>query len=68
MLLLPTTPGNRLLAVTWRSVDGLLDLTSRTLDNFGLKQSVTKAIRGVKTGKRMTSKSKSQRTMSEVGH
>jgi Acetyltransferase (GNAT) domain len=58
MLLLPTTPGNRLLAVAWRNVDGLLDLTSRTLDNFGLKQSVTKAIRGVKTGKRMTSESK----------
>jgi Acetyltransferase (GNAT) domain len=54
MLLLPTTPGNRMLAAAWRSVDGMLDLTSRTLDNFGLKQSVKKAIRGIKTNKRTT--------------
>jgi hypothetical protein len=54
MLLLPTTPGNRMLAAAWRSVDGMLDFTSRTLDNFGLKQSVKKAIRGIKTNKRTT--------------
>ena len=50
MLLLPTTLSNRVLAATWRSVDGVLDLTSRTLDNFGLKQSLKKAIRGIKMG------------------
>jgi hypothetical protein len=54
MLLLPTTLSNRALAATWRSVDGVLDLTSRTLDNFGLKQSLKKAIRGIKVGKRVT--------------
>ena len=57
MLLLPTTLSNRALAATWRSVDGVLDLTSRTLDNFGLKQSVKKAIRGIKVGKRVTAAS-----------
>jgi CelD/BcsL family acetyltransferase involved in cellulose biosynthesis len=58
MLLLPNTPGNQMLAAAYQSVDGLLDFTSRTLDNFRLKQSVIKIIRGVKTGKRMTSESK----------
>jgi len=51
MLLLPNTPGNRMFAVAFRGVDGMLDVTSRLLDNFGLKQSVKKAIRAVKKGK-----------------
>jgi len=58
MLLLPNTPGNRTLAVAFRSVDNMLDLTSRSLDNFGLKKSVQKAIRAVKMGKRMATQSK----------
>ena len=51
MLLLPNTLGNRMLAIAFRGVDDTLDLTSRILDNFGLKQSLKKAIRGVKMGK-----------------
>ena len=51
MLLLPTTLSNRMFAVAFRGVDSMLDVTSRFLDNFGLKQSVKKAIRAVKMGK-----------------
>ena len=48
MLLLPNTPGNRMLAVAFRGVDDILDATSRSLDKIGLKQSVKKAMRTVR--------------------
>ena len=52
MLLLPNTLSNRMLAVAFRSVDGMLDVTSRSLDKYGLKQTVKTALRRVKSGKR----------------
>jgi len=52
MLLLPNTPGNRVLALAFQSVDGMLDMASRSLDKYGLKKSVKIAIHRVKSGNR----------------
>ena len=52
MLLLPNTPGNRVLALAFQSVEGMLDMASRSLDKYGLKKSVKLAIQRVKSGNR----------------
>ena len=48
ILLLPATPGNRMLAAAWRGVNTVSDTAVLALDGLGVKQSLKKAIRGVK--------------------
>ena len=50
ILLLPATPANRMLAAAWRGVNTVSDTAVRALDRLGVKQSLKKAIRGLKIG------------------
>ncbi|HVI79734.1 MAG TPA: GNAT family N-acetyltransferase [Candidatus Acidoferrum sp.] len=50
ILLLPAALGNRMLAAAWRGVNTVSDTAVRSLDGLGMKQSLKKAIHGVKIG------------------
>src|SRR4051794_17571693 len=52
VLLLPKTPGNRMLVAAWRSMNIISDSVVNALDDLGLKRSLKKAIRGITTPSR----------------